>query len=72
MADITLKDQIACARRELAIRLKVYSRWVVHEQMPDSVAQREIAGMRAIVHTLEQLEAAQQHQLRLWHESNIA
>jgi hypothetical protein len=63
MSDLPLTEQLACARRELALRMKVYPRWVAHEQMTERAAKREILAMTAIVHTLEALvEAEASHQ----------
>lgn len=60
MPDVSLLEQLACARRELSLRLKVYPKWVAHEQMTEPVAQREIAAMTAIVHSLDHLVKAEE------------
>jgi hypothetical protein len=66
--DVSLADQLACAKRELSIRLKTYPKWVAHDQMTERAAKREIAGQTAIVHTLERLieEEEKTHQPGLW------
>lgn len=52
----TLDEQIACARRELALREQVYPKWVIGGRMTQKEADNEIARMSAIVATLEWLE----------------
>lgn len=53
---ITLEQQIACARREVAMRRNVYPKWVKSGRMKQEQADHEIAVMDAIVFTLRQLE----------------
>lgn len=48
-----LADQIACARRELSMRRRVYPMWVSTQRMTQAKADHEIACMEAIVATLE-------------------
>jgi hypothetical protein len=48
-------EQLACVERELALREKVYPRWVRDNRMPKSSADREIRAMRAVVETLRGL-----------------
>jgi hypothetical protein len=71
MTEVSLADQLACAKRELQIRTKVYPKWVQHEQMTERAAQRELLAMTAIVHTLQRLVDADAHarQPRLWRDS---
>jgi hypothetical protein len=45
---ITFDDMITCVRRELALRKRVYPKWVVEERMSQAKAQHEIAVMQAI------------------------
>jgi hypothetical protein len=52
-----ITEQIRCAKRELALRQRVYPGWVRKERMKLSDAQREIAAMQAIVTTLEHVRA---------------
>ena len=54
---MTLEQQLACATRELAMRRRVYPRWVEADRIPAEVATHEIQAMAAIVATLEQLLA---------------
>lgn len=53
---VSLKDQIACARRELAIRENVYPRRVQRGDMTEVGMKKELAAMSAIIDTLEALE----------------
>lgn len=52
---VPLRLQLACARRELALRTRVYPRLVANETMLQSTATRELAAMSAIVRTLKGL-----------------
>lgn len=55
---VSLDDQIACARRELALRKRVYPNWVTAKRMNPLKAENEIDAMAAIVATLEGLKRA--------------
>jgi homoserine dehydrogenase len=57
MPDVPLRLQLACAKRELALRVRVYPRLVANETMLQSTAQHELAAMTAIVKTLGRLVA---------------
>ncbi len=46
---ISDREKLACARRELAMRRRVYPRWVEAGRMTREEAEREIAVMDAIV-----------------------
>lgn len=46
--EITAQDKWACANREVAMRRKVYPRWVADGRMKQEQADREIAVMEAI------------------------
>lgn len=52
---INLSKQIACVRREIAMREKVYPGWTSRGKMRKSEAEYEIAAMRAVLETLEVL-----------------
>ena len=54
---MTLEQQIAAAARELAMRERVYPRFVAAKRMTQDKADHEIAAMRAIVETLRALAA---------------
>jgi hypothetical protein len=45
---ITTADKLACAKRELAMRQRVYPQWVEKNRMSASKAAHEIACMEAI------------------------
>lgn len=53
---VSLKEQIACVRRELALRKSAYAKWVAARRMKQAAADHEIAAMQAVHDTL--LEAA--------------
>jgi hypothetical protein len=50
---ITAQDKLACVQRELAMRRKLYPRWVAEEKMTQQKSDREIAIMEAIVKDCE-------------------
>ena len=56
---ITLEEQIAEARRELALRRKVYPALVKNGKLDMTTAPYQLQAMEAIVKTLERLEVAQ-------------
>ena len=45
----TLTEMIACAKRELAIRERVYPKWVESKRMTADQCRHEIETMQAIV-----------------------
>lgn len=55
---VPIEDQIACAKRELALRKRVYPTWVTAKRMNALKAENEILAMTAIVATLERLKQA--------------
>lgn len=62
---ITIKEQLDCAKRELAMRERVYPRWVLQEKMTEEKAAHEIACMKAIVATLKPLAEQESGQMSL-------
>ena len=54
---ITLADEIACIRRELAMRRRVYPNWVKTGRMKAAEADTELARMQAVLTRLETLQA---------------
>lgn len=56
--DVPLRQQLACAKRELALRLRLYPRLVAQETMLHSTALRELKQQAAIIRTLARLVAA--------------
>lgn len=59
MKPIPLVQQIASAKRELAMRERVYPKWVEARKMTEAAASHEIECMRAIVATLEAQQTKQ-------------
>jgi hypothetical protein len=62
---ITLAEQIAEAQRELALRERVFPRWVKSGRLSMDEAYHQLAAMRAILRTLQRLEV-EQRQLSLF------
>lgn len=55
-SEVPLEDQIASARRELALRKRMYPIWVTAKRINPLKAETEIDAMAAIVETLEGLK----------------
>ncbi len=55
---ISLADQIASVKREIAMRKKVYPKWVQSGRMKQAEAHREIDRMTAALHTLIRLQGS--------------
>lgn len=53
MTSIPLAEQIKCVKREIAMRERVYPRWVNAGRLVQSKADTEIAVMKAVLKTLE-------------------
>jgi hypothetical protein len=51
----TLTEQIACVRRELALRRNVYPKFILQGRMTPDKAVDEIDAMEAVLRTLEAL-----------------
>lgn len=49
---IPIEDQIACVRRELAQRRRVYPRLIKNESMTKDEAEKELHRMEAVLNTL--------------------
>jgi hypothetical protein len=56
---IDLARQIACVRREVSMRKRVYPRWVQNAKMTQEEADRQLQTMEAVQATLEGLQAAE-------------
>jgi len=56
MADITIDEQIACVRRELAMRQRVYPKWVAGGRMKQADADKELERMQAVHDTLSDVK----------------
>src|SRR5438874_13490411 len=59
MPMVTVREQIAEAHRELALRRQCYPAWVQSGKLAGDAAMRQLQAMEAIVRTLETLEATQ-------------
>lgn len=53
MSTITIDEQIACVRREISMRERVYPRWVESGRLTQQKADAETNAMRAVLATLE-------------------
>ena len=62
---ISLAEQVAEAKRELALREKCYPGWIKSRRLSMEEAYHQLAAQRAIVHTLQRLEV-EQRQLSLF------
>lgn len=56
MAEITIDEQIACVRRELAMRQRVYPKWVAGGKMKQPDADKELERMQAVHDTLSDVK----------------
>lgn len=54
--NVSLADQIACVEREIKMRERVYLNWITRGTMTETNARKEIHRMRAVLHTLRQLD----------------
>lgn len=58
--EYTLRDQVACAKREIAMRERVYPKWVSAQKMRANEAEHETGAMKAILATLTRLAAEEE------------
>lgn len=56
MLPITLDEEIASVEREIALRERVYPRWVEQKKMSQEKADYEIAAMRSVAESLHRLK----------------
>jgi hypothetical protein len=57
---ITIDEQITCVKREIAMRERVYPRYVAQGgKMTQRKADHEIAAMKAVLETLENIAAGE-------------
>lgn len=54
---VSLSDQIAVVKREIAMRERVYPRWVAAGRMSPAKSVHEITTMKAVLATLERAAA---------------
>jgi hypothetical protein len=55
MAEPSIIDLVECAKRELALRQRVYPKWVASGRLDARKADHEIECMKAIVSRLEKI-----------------
>lgn len=53
---VPISEQLACAKRELALRRSAYPKWVASGRWRQDQADKELARMEAIIATLEKLK----------------
>lgn len=53
---IPIEAQIACVKREIELRSRVYPRWTATGKLKPATADSEIAAMRAVLATLERVK----------------
>ena len=62
----SIEEQIACVKREVALRERLYPRWVAMQKMTQAKADTELAAMKAALATLERVSvASREAELRL-------
>lgn len=59
-AALRIKEQIACVKREITMRLRVYPRLIAAGKMTPTKADYEVGAMRAVLATLETVAATEQ------------
>ncbi len=65
MAEITLEQQIACVRRELAMRQRNYPRWVSDGRMKQAEMDHQLAAMQAVHDTVTKVKEVEDAKSRL-------
>lgn len=58
MSELGIDIQIACVKREIALRERVYPKWVASKKMQADVAELEITRMQAVLETLRKVQAS--------------
>jgi hypothetical protein len=56
VSSVTIAEQVACVVRELAMRNRVYKRWVIQGKLTQSAADLEIIRMDAVLATLKRAQ----------------
>jgi hypothetical protein len=59
----TIDTQIKCVEREIAMRRRVYPKWVEAGRMSENKSIYEIATMEAVLETLKKAKAAEEPSL---------
>jgi len=62
--EISIKQQIMEAKREVALRERVYPKWIGTGRVTQGQADRQLTAMKAILATLEALERDQQTRIQ--------
>lgn len=57
MADISASQKCACAQREVAMRKRVYPKWIAEGKMTAEQAHREIETMQAIADDYQKMSS---------------
>lgn len=52
---ITLEQQIACVKREISMRERVYPRWILAGKLSEGKAEFELEAMKAVLASLESM-----------------
>ena len=53
LPEVTYAEQIAEVERELRVRDRVYTRWILQKKITAANAEKQQAGMRAVLETLK-------------------
>ncbi len=53
MGEVTNDDKIKCLKREVAMRERVYPKWVQSGRMKQAEADKEIRVLKAVLHDYE-------------------
>jgi hypothetical protein len=56
---VPIEAQIVAVQREIAMRKRVYPRWILNEKMTEQKAAHEIACMEAVLETLQRVAAGE-------------
>lgn len=56
--NVPIDEQIACVEREIRMREQVYPRWVQAKKLTQATSDKQIAGMKAVLETLQQVKAS--------------
>lgn len=65
-AYFSIEEQIACLKREIGMRERLYPRWVSMQKMSQAKADTELGAMKAALATLERVSvASREAELRL-------
>lgn len=54
---VGIARQIACVKREIALRERVYPKWIAAGRLSQKIADNELSAMRAVLATLERTKS---------------